>query len=118
MMMPTKGLLPCFDPLGALTGSLLGQALSLRAAFFIFPRACLVYDFNLVAALNSPGLNHAAENASTPVCLFLKSWSNRIHQVARFAILGDFQQSFAYAHVLSHGHSVELDSTGGDIFLA
>jgi hypothetical protein len=48
----------------------------------------------------------------------LKSLSNRIHQVARFAILCDFQQSFAYAHSLPQGHSVELDSASRDVFFA
>jgi len=95
----------------------LDRPLGFNLRFHFFPRPPSL-DFNLVAAPNSSGLNHAAENASAPVCLFLKSRSNCIHQMARFAILGDFQQSFAYAHALPHGHAVELDSARGDVFFA
>ena len=84
---------------------------------FSFPRCLSPDNFNRVAAPNCSWLHHAAEDASAPAQRFLKPLPDRIHLVARFAFLCDFQQRFAGANTLAHQQSFELDPARRDVFL-
>jgi len=79
-------------------------------------RACLRFDFNVVAPADAAGLDDPAQQAAPPAKRFLKTLADFVHLVARLAFLRDLQQRFAHANPLAHQQSFELDPAGRDVF--
>jgi hypothetical protein len=93
---------------------------SLRAGYRIIAatmrRARLLFNFNTVAPVNAAGLNDSAQQAAPPANRFLKTLADFVHQVARRARLGNFEQNLAGAKQLPEGQCPERNPARRDVF--